>query len=505
VPEKSESPELFIAIVTPIGARREDLRTGIERALHSVGYTAEHIRLSKLLERCKTIWSPTSEMGEGGRIRHLQKMGNTLREKLNDGAALARAATVAIRERRQANTGDPDKPATRTAYVLDQLKHPDEVDFLREMYGSCFFLIAGHAPERTRQAALVADLAKSAGQAGDSTKFVPDAHGLIQHDLNEEGERGQNTRDTYPKADLFVNLAIEGLAGQEIERFVELLFGHPFHTPTRAEYALYQASAASHRSSDDSRQVGAAIAIAAGDVIAVGANEVPHKGGGLYWGGESPDARDQALARRGDHRAADIKESALCELMDRMDDQGMLVKNETKSTIERARALIPFLKGTQFLNIGEFSRPVHAEMAALIDAARRGVSVDGNDLYVTTFPCHNCAKHIIAAGIKRVVYLEPYPKSRARFLHGEEIDLDPEPGREDRHRVVFSAYSGIAPPQYHQLFGMNDRGNKKGLPLAKWEAQRRGLSPRHIVRNASDGYLAAERDQIARLPKEHFE
>ncbi|MDN3612645.1 hypothetical protein QWZ16_23945 [Vibrio ostreicida] len=29
---------------------------------------------------------------------------------------------------------------------------------------------------------------------------------------------------------------------------------------------------------------------------------------------------------------------------------------------------------------------------------------------VRLFPCHNCAKHIVASGIKRVVYVEPYPK-----------------------------------------------------------------------------------------------
>ena len=42
-------------------------------------------------------------------------------------------------------------------------------------------------------------------------------------------------------------------------------------------------------------------------------------------------------------------------------------------------------------------------------------------MYVTTFPCHNCAKHIIAAGLERVVYLEPYPKSRAKTLYDEDI------------------------------------------------------------------------------------
>ncbi len=110
----------------------------------------------------------------------------------------------------------------------------------------------------------------------------------------QEGDFGQNTRDTYPKANFFVDLGVQG-GEQRIGRFIELLFGHPFHTPTREEYAMFQASAASLRSSDDARQVGAAVATAGGDVVAVGANETPLRGGGLYWPDASPDARDQAL------------------------------------------------------------------------------------------------------------------------------------------------------------------------------------------------------------------
>ena len=67
----------------------------------------------------------------------------------------------------------------------------------------------------------------------------------------------------------------------------------------------------------------------------------------------------------------------------------------------------------------EFKCIIHAEMSAISDAARKGVAIQGATLYSTTFPCHLCAKHIVASGIKRVVYLEPYPKSYANALHGE--------------------------------------------------------------------------------------
>lgn len=161
--------------------------------------------------------------------------------------------------------------------------------------------------------------------------------------------------------------------------------------------------------------------------------------------------------------------------------------------------LLSDLKRTQFMDIGEFMRPVHAEMAALIDSARRGVSVNGLSMYVTTFPCHNCAKHIIAAGLRQVVYLEPYPKSRAELLHGEEIDLESSDGIGHDNRVIFSAYSGVAPRQYQMVFSMSARGAKKGLALNDWMAARATLSPRYVTRNASEAYLLAERQELEEL------
>lgn len=51
---------------------------------------------------------------------------------------------------------------------------------------------------------------------------------------------------------------------------------------------------------------------------------------------------------------------------------------------------------------------VHAEQNAIADAAKRGVSIDKSTIYVTHYPCINCAKMIIASGIKKVIYLNDY-------------------------------------------------------------------------------------------------
>jgi cytidine deaminase len=129
------------------------------------------------------------------------------------------------------------------------------------------------------------------------------------------------------------------------------------------------------------------------------------------------------------------------------------------------------LAGTQVLNVIEYGRAVHAEMAAITDAARRGVSIQDSTLYCTTFPCHLCAKHIIAAGIKRVVYIEPYPKSAAAVLFKDSMVVDPEMPVVER--VSFESFVGIAPSVYSFMFRVGDTRKSADGMAAKWEADAR--------------------------------
>src|SRR6266487_300563 len=509
--ETTHRPELIFGLVGGVGVRLDDLSQHLKQQLDSFGYKVVDIRLSNLLVNF-TGWTDQKEKTEYGRVRHLQEMGNALRRRLEDGAALARAGIAEIRMKRAAISGDPDSPIVAHAYVLHQLKHPDEVDLLRQVYGSSFFLVAGHAPRAIRAAKLCERMAGKESQTGKESSFLSKAHELIEIDEKENDDFGQNTRDAYPKADFFANLSLS-LGEYEVRRFVDLVFGHPFRTPSREEYAMYQASAASLRSSDDNRQVGAAIVTLTPegsgdktpDIIAVGVNEVPRRGGGSYWDKDSPDYRDQALLQSGVDRARDLKISALAELIDKIRQKDWLQAKLAENTpSDLDGMLLQDIKRTQFMEIGEFSRPVHAEMAALIDSARRGVAVNGHAMYVTTFPCHNCAKHIIAAGLRKVVYLEPYPKSRANNLYPEEIDLESPDGKNLEGKVVFSAFTGIGARQYGRLFSMSERGAKKGKSLKSWEAGRKSLSPLYVSRNDSLAYLAAERQELAKLPPEIY-
>ena len=53
-------------------------------------------------------------------------------------------------------------------------------------------------------------------------------------------------------------------------------------------------------------------------------------------------------------------------------------------------------------------RTIHAEINAILQCAKFGVPTEGAEIYVTHFPCLNCCKSLIQAGIKKVIYAKDY-------------------------------------------------------------------------------------------------
>jgi cytidine deaminase len=257
---------------------------------------------------------------------------------------------------------------------------------------------------------------------------------------------------------------------------------------------MFFAHAAALRSGSLSRQVGAAICTTEGDIVAVGTNEVPSAGGGSYWEGDDDDQRDHVTgADPGDQK----KRVVTAEVLGRLNAAGWLSEGyRTKSAEELAILALDTggapLRNTQMMRVVEYVRAVHAEMAAITDAARRGTSVRGCTLFTTTFPCHHCARHIIAAGIRRVVYVEPYPKSLATDLHRDAIEMEPE--GEPIGKVAFEPFVGVAPRQYSLLFAMGRRKDEKGNTI-RWHGT--SSIPRHSNEFAS--YRQAETVRLKEL------
>ena len=213
------------------------------------------------------------------------------------------------------------------------------------------------------------------------------------------------------------------------------------------------AFSSSVRSGDLSRQVGAVLT---GDqqILATGANECPQFGGGLYWAeldektGEvkdRPDGKD--YTRTEDSNKAEqrsIIDSILCE-----------VGKISGLNVEAIEKIDGVLTESRISDLTEFGRVVHAEMEALLSCARSGQSSKNTTLYCTTFPCHNCAKHIIAGGVTKVIYVEPYPKSKALDFHSESIILKTEENASVLvGKVVFEPFIGIGARRFLDFFSM---------------------------------------------------
>ncbi len=373
--------------------------------------------------------------------------GNDLRRQIKLGDALAQLAIAEIMRRRRklqdARELPHEQPPEAVAYILRSLKHQDEIARLRETYRERFVCISAHAPRDERIKRLAGDIADSHGST-DRHDWDAEATRLAQRDEAEENDDfGQDVRGTFPKADFFIDASHRTVTNDQLERCLRTWFGEPFASPTPEEFGMFHAHAAGVRSADLSRQVGAAIAIG-GDVIAVGSNEVPAFDGGAYWTGQEGDARDFMLGQDANAR---VRAAAIEEVRNALTAAGWLRRDRARRPAEEFAAA---LEDTRIDQLTEFGRAVHAEMSAILDAARRGQPVKGAALYTTTFPCHNCAKHIVGAGLREVVYIAPYPKSLAEDLHPDTIAIDPSDPPTDR--VIFRPFVGVAPLSYLPLF-----------------------------------------------------
>lgn len=451
--------EIVIGLVTPVGINDDDVKSRFESLLRMYRYETNWLHLSVLM---KAIRKEKGERvgDEGDRLANAMTLGNKLRQESGRDDLLALIAVNSILSKRT-KENDRSRPLTRTAHIIRSLKHPDEVETLRTTYGKGFVLFGISAKEETRINYLMVH---------KGIETVEKAKELIERDDRENdlsteyGEHGQSTRDVFQLSDFFLTIDTVEEFGEQLQRMLSILFAKPVVPPKIEEYSMFMAYAASLRSADLSRQVGAVIVSRTGDIISTGANDVPKFSGGLYWPDED-DKRDYILEKDSNEEEKKLIISKVIK------EFGAYDKDESdEHNYKEAKRR---LKHTGILDITEYGRAVHAEMEALLSAARTGTSVQGAKLYTTTFPCHNCAKHIVAAGINEVVFIEPYPKSFASKLHDDSIDFDGGSDQNSVHKVRFSQFAGVGPRKFLDLFSMR-LGNGRKLTrkvsgkLANW-------------------------------------
>lgn len=160
-------------------------------------------------------------------------------------------------------------------------------------------------------------------------------------------------------------------------------------------------------SSDLSRQVGAVVANRSGDVVASGANDAPAAGGGTYWPSrigltdETGDSEGPDYLRGYDSNERERNSilvrviAALIPDEDRLPDDA--IPEVRAALVKRYKDR---LRGTGILDLTEFGRAVHAEMAALMSCARSGVTPVGGDAVL-----HDVSLSQLRQAYRRLRYL----------------------------------------------------------------------------------------------------
>lgn len=458
----SLTSEIVIALCGPLGTPLHEVAKTFKNLLQTTDYAYESVEIIQLSNLIKD----NSPGVDSKSIRALIDAGNKLREQHGNDVlvrlaikkmSLAREKIQEEFNNKQPELFDSDKDdesktkviptiSKRTCHIIDSIKHIDELRLLRAIYGDMLHVIGVYSPIEKRIEKL--ERRKSSSD---------DIHSLIDRDSGEEVSHGQRVESTFPHADFFLRVDSETDSERKsrVKRFLDLMLGTSIMTPTPHERAMYAAYSAARNSACLSRQVGASITTADGEIIATGWNDVPRPFGGLY------ETIDKKSNNDSDHRCWNLHEG-ICfndeeknKIANAMVD--LLEKIKVVTTDNRDEVFKTIREDSQLKSLIEFSRAVHAEMHALINAGSSdGSLIKGGKLFVTTYPCHSCARHIIAAGISEVYFLEPYRKSLATKLHADAITE-----REDaKDKVRLMPFDGVAPSRFLKFFSMREGGRK---------------------------------------------
>ncbi len=449
----TQTSELFLGICSSIGSLKEEVINELKKNLQDVyGYEVEIIKISKYIEDYKTTEFKNQE-GETvsfSNLKHKINEGNTIRTKYDNKSVLVELAIKDIHNSRLAETPKKegkdipdilDMKSRRKCFIFDSIKNKEELLLLRQIYTDNFYQFSIFSPLNERKDNLL--------KKGLS---VPEVEQIIKIDEFENNDFGQNVRGTFTEGDFFLRVSNDNIEklSEKLKRYLHLIFESDIITPNQNETAMYSAKSASGNSSCLSRQVGASITDESGNLISTGWNDVPKYGGNLYRDGDLIDNRCKTFGYCSNDNQKDMIIDSIIESLS--EDKELVTVFEGKPVFKSdilKKAIKNNLKKSKIKDLIEFSRSVHAEMHAIISGSQlSGAKMINGKLFCTTYPCHNCARHIIVAGIKEVYYIEPYIKSLCTILHNDAITEDEE--STDKVRIL--TYEGVAPRKYLTFF-----------------------------------------------------
>jgi deoxycytidylate deaminase len=466
---KDERRECFAGLIAPIGVDLDAVILALEQALKRVSYDINDLRLTSILRENKN-WYNIDHSTEMQRYQRFIAAGDRLCKDSGHKDIFALYG-IANLWRTQSRTASLPQ---EVMHVFRQLKRVEEIITLREIYGRNIMFLACYSSKDDRINYLVKKMLRNERGTSNS-KLEARALEIIATDEDErDNPYGQRVIECYPHADFVIDCTTHESLNRSAERFVSIYFGDPFIAPAVDEYCSYIANAASYRSLDLSRQVGAALFGDHCELISLGCNEVPKAGGGTYWSGEDSDHRDYALGYDSNQR---VREDMTRDALVRLQKSGWLSERHSKfkpdQLVAEAFSDSPSKPGplnqSMVADVIEFGRMVHAEMNALTDAARFRRSTKGATLFCTTLPCHMCTKLVIASGVKRVVYVQPYGKSLIEELFPDSVAIDE---RSDGSKVIFETLKGVTPNGFKMAFHKKRRRKLDDGTALQWDPTR---------------------------------
>jgi deoxycytidylate deaminase len=305
--------ELVFAVVGHVGSGTSTVAQSLRTLLTSpdLGFdveilSARDVIVSWAVGNGKAVPGTATPKLQG--VQMLQDCGDAMRAQTDDYSSVARALIAAIRTTRARKTGvsNPGDSAVAPdgkprAYLLDSIRHPAEVELLRHVYQDAFVLIGIVCEEEVRARRLSQRKYQEAG--------IENVRRFMARDAKAPPPNGQRVAEAFHMADFFVDNTVDRLSSDgtsneawnindKLGRLLRILTHRAIIRPETAETAMSYAATAAMRSACLSRQVGAALTDANGNVVATGSNEVPKAGGGVYGESYNPDDPDHRCAFR---------------------------------------------------------------------------------------------------------------------------------------------------------------------------------------------------------------
>ena len=351
----------------------------------------------------------------------LQDLGDNIRESNKNQAYLAKKIIPLIKQNKNKKI------------IIDSFKNTAEIkEFRRSFNNFIMFAIDANSDNRWER---LADLYKGKRELFDKDD-IRDAG------TNEAPYHGQQVKACMSLSDVLINSdrsffknnseqdndTIEEY-GQKIKGYLDIISNPGYRQPIFDELYMHQACSISLKSLCLKRQVGAVIVkkmeninkpgIEESYIISTGCNNVPV--------GEVPCISSEGCFR--DAKKNDfLKNSLYCRKCGKkLSEDQYVCSNCFQKTLDFPGRLL------------DLCRSVHAEEAAILQAAKLGISINDTIIYTSTFPCLLCSKKLINSGVKEIVYLESYPMPQSYKML-------------QKCGILIRKYEGVSARSFHNFF-----------------------------------------------------